>query len=193
MKVTVNIMIGHLIGRDRAQLLVIDIQSKLVPTIHEAARLIERSAFLIKTARHLGVPITVTEQYPKGLGPTDQTLLQLCGNATPVFAKTAFSAFKDDAINTHISRDKGRTDLVMIGMEAHVCVMQSAMDAMDAGFNVFVVADAIGSRSANDPPLAAARMREAGAKIVSAEMMFFEWLERSGTEEFKALSPMLRQ
>ena len=185
-------MNSNLVSRQSAHLLVIDIQSKLVPTINEAARLIERSAFLIKTAKHLGVPITVTEQYPKGLGPTDSDLMQLCGNDTPVFAKTAFSAFKDDAIRAHVTRDTSRKDLVIIGMEAHVCVMQSAMDAIDAGFNVFVVADAIGSRSANDPPLATARLREAGAKIVSAEMMFFEWLERSGTEDFKVLSPMLR-
>lgn len=185
-------MKAHLVSRENAHLLVIDIQSKLVPTIHDAARLIERSTFLIKTAKHLGVPITVTEQYPKGLGPTDQGLMQLCGNDTPVFAKTAFSALKDDAIRAHVMRDSARKDLVIIGMEAHVCVLQTAMDAVDAGFNVFVVSDAIGSRSANDPRLATTRLREAGANIVSAEMMFFEMLERSGTDEFKALSPMLR-
>lgn len=189
---TSDAMTGHLVRRDNAHLLVIDIQSKLVPTIHDAARLIERSAFLIKAAKHLNVPITITEQYPKGLGPTDRALMQLCGNDAPVFAKTAFSGLKDDAIRAHLMRDDRRKDLIIIGMEAHVCVMQSAMDAIDAGFNVFVVSDAIGSRSANDPPLATARMRDAGAHSVSAEMMFFELLERSGTEEFKALSPMLR-
>ena len=185
-------MTNHLVSRENAHLLVIDIQSKLVPTIHDAARLIERSAFLIKTAKHLGVPITVTEQYPKGLGPTDQSLITLCGNNTPVFAKTVFSALKDDAIRSHVTRDAARKDLIIVGMEAHVCVLQTAMDALSAGLNVFVVADAIGSRSPNDPPLATERLRGAGAKIVSAEMMFFEMLERSGTEEFKALSPMLR-
>ncbi len=185
-------MTDSLTSRGRAHLLVVDIQAKLVPTIHEAGRLMARAAFLIKTATHLGVPITVTEQYPKGLGPTESDLMLLCGNHTPVFAKTAFSALKDEAIRAHVTRDPARKDLVIIGMEAHVCVMQTAMDAIQAGFNVFVVADAISSRSADDPPLATARMREAGAKIVSAEMMFFEWLERSGTEEFKALSPMLR-
>lgn len=185
-------MAGLLVGRDSAQLLVVDIQSKLVPTIHEASRLIERSAFLIKTAKYLHVPIAVTEQYPKGLGPTDQALMQLCGNDTAVFAKTAFSALKDDAIRAHIMRDAARKDLILIGMEAHVCVLQTAMDALSADFNVFVVSDAIGSRSANDPALAIARLREAGARIVSAEMIFFELLERSGTEEFKALSPLLR-
>ena len=185
-------MTSELVTRDSAHLLVVDIQAKLVPTIHEAGRLIERSAFLIKTAKHLGVPITVTEQYPKGLGPTDHNLMQLCGNDTPVFAKTAFSGLKDDAIRAHVMRDAARSDLIVIGMEAHVCVLQTAMDALKAGLSVFVVADAIGSRSANDPPLATARLRDAGAKIVSAEMMFFEMLERSGTEDFKALSPMLR-
>lgn len=186
-------MTSNLVSRQSAHLLVIDIQSKLVPTIHDASRLIERSSFLIKTAKHLGVPITVTEQYPKGLGPTDSDLMQLCGNDTPVFAKTAFSALKDDAISAHVKRDAARTDLIFVGMEAHVCVLQSAMDALAAGFHVFVVSDAIGSRSATDPPLATQRLREAGAQIVSAEMMFFELLERSGTDEFKALAPMLRQ
>ena len=181
-----------LLTRNSAHLLVIDIQSKLIPTIHDAARLIERSAFLIKTAKHLHVPITVTEQYPKGLGPTDQNLMTLCGNDTPVFAKTNFSGLRDDAIRAHVTRDAVRKDLVIIGMEAHVCVLQTAMDALYAGFNVFVVSDAVSSRGSNDPPLATARLREAGASIVSAEMVFFEMLERSGTEDFKALAPMLR-
>jgi isochorismate hydrolase len=179
-------------SRDRAHLLVVDIQAKLVPTIHEATRLIERSKFLIKTAKHLHVPVTVTEQYPKGLGPTEGDLLALCGHDTPVFAKTAFSAMKDDAIRDDVMRDASRTDLVIIGMEAHVCVLQTAMDALAHGLNVFVVTDAVGSRNANDPPLAFARLRHAGASLVSAEMIFFEWLERSGTDEFKALSPMLK-
>lgn len=181
-----------LVTRASAHLLVIDIQSKLVPTIHAAERLIARSAFLIKAARYMQVPITVTEQYPKGLGPTDTALMALCGTETPVFAKTAFSALKDDAIRAHVTRDPARKDLVLIGMEAHVCVLQTAMDGLAAGFNLFVVEDAIGSRSPHDPPLATARLRQAGAQIVSAEMVFFELLERSGTDAFKALSPMLK-
>ncbi len=181
-----------LLERTASQLLIVDIQEKLIPTIHAVQSMIARTRFLIEAARTLEVPITLTEQYPKGLGPTDAALRDACGNRSPVFAKTAFSCIRDEAISAHLGADKARRQLVIVGMEAHVCVLQTALDAAANGFSVFVVGDAVSSRSASDVEAARRRLKAAGVAVISAEMAFFEWLDRSGTPEFKHLSGLLR-
>jgi len=183
---------GGLLERAASRLLVVDIQVKLIPTIHAVEAMVARARFVIDAARALGVPITLTEQYPKGLGPTDPELRLACGEEAAVFAKTAFSCLKDEAISTHLAADASRKQLVVVGMEAHVCVLQTALDAVSAGYQVFVVGDAISSRAVTDVEAAKLRMAASGVTVVSSEMVFFEWLERSGTPEFKQLSPMLR-
>jgi nicotinamidase-related amidase len=183
---------GALLERGSSQLLIVDIQEKLIPTIHGAERMIARTLFLIEAARTLGLPITLTEQYPKGLGPTEPSLRAACDNAVQAFAKTAFSCLKDDAIRMHLTSHDARKQLVIMGMEAHVCVLQTALDAVSAGYSVFVVGDAISSRSASDVEVAQRRLTASGVTMISAEMAFFEWLERSGTPEFKQLAPLLR-
>ena len=183
---------SHLLDRARAQLLVIDIQEKLIGTIHKVEAMIDRTRLVIAAARTLDIPITISEQYPKGLGSTDAALREACGNAAPVFAKTAFSCLREEAIQHHLAADKTRQQLVIVGMEAHVCVLQTALGAVAQGYSVFVAGDAISSRSASDVEAAKQRMAQSGVKMISAEMAFFEWLERSGTPEFKTLSPLLR-
>ena len=181
-----------LMNRNISQLLIIDIQEKLLPTIHAVNGMIERTRFLIEAARVLQVPITLTEQYPKGLGPTESELRAHCGNASPVFAKTSFSCLRDEAIAAHLASFTDRRQLVVVGMEAHVCVLQTALDAHGHGYDVFVVGDAVSSRALSDSEAARRRLKAAGVTMVSAEMVFFEWLERSGTPEFKQLAPLLR-
>lgn len=185
-------MADQLINRQLSHLLMIDIQDKLVPTIHAAEAMNERVKFVLAAARPLGIPITVSEQYPKGLGPTFAPLREAVGPEAPVFSKTAFSCFRDDTLRDYLTRDRSRHQLVIMGIEAHVCVLQTAFDALSFGFDVFIVEDAVSSRSAADRDTALCRMSRAGIQIVSAEMVFFEWLERAGTPEFKALSPMLK-
>jgi nicotinamidase-related amidase len=182
----------EVLDRAASQLLVVDIQAKLIPTIHAVEAMVARARFVIDTARALGVPITLTEQYPKGLGPTDAELRAACGEESRVFAKTAFSCLKDEGIAAHLAAHEARKQLVVVGMEAHVCVLQTALDAASAGYQVFVVGDAISSRAAADVEAAKQRMAAAWVTVVTAEMVFFEWLERSGTPEFKQLSPILR-
>jgi nicotinamidase-related amidase len=182
----------QLINRNASQLLIIDIQEKLLPTIHAVDGMIERTQFLIEAARVLQVPITLTEQYPKGLGPTEPELRAHCGDASPVFAKTSFSCLRDEAIASHLASFTDRRQLVVVGMEAHVCVLQTALDAHGHGYDVFVVGDAVSSRALSDSEAARRRLKAAGVTMVSAEMVFFEWLERSGTPEFKQLAPLLR-
>jgi nicotinamidase-related amidase len=181
-----------LMKRERAQLVIIDIQEKLLPTIHAVNAMMERTRFLIEAAKGLGVPITLTEQYPKGLGPTEATLRSACGPDAPVFAKTSFSCLGDEAIAAHLHARPDRRQLVLVGIEAHVCVLQTAVQAHAEGYEVFVVGDAVSSRAASDCEAARRRLKALGVTMVSAEMVFFEWLERSGTPEFKALAPLLR-
>jgi nicotinamidase-related amidase len=185
-------MSSHLMQRAQSQLLVVDIQEKLLGTIHAVDHLIARTHFLVTTARHLDVPITISEQYPKGLGATEASLKEAAGNASPIFAKTAFSCLKDDALRDHLATHDNRKQLVIVGMEAHVCVLQTALDAREAGYQVFVASDAISSRAESDVSAARHRLADAGVTLITTEMAFFEWLERSGTPEFKALSPMLK-
>lgn len=183
---------SHVMQRTSSQLLVVDIQGKLLGTIHAVDHLIARTQFLVKTARGLNVPITISEQYPKGLGATEASLKELAGNETPIFAKTAFSCLQDETLRAHLASHESRKQLVIVGMEAHVCVLQTALDAVASGYHVFVASDAISSRAESDVEAARRRMARAGVTLISTEMAFFEWLERAGTPEFKALSPMLR-
>ena len=181
-----------LLDHTRSHLLVIDVQDKLLTTIHAVDAMIARARLVVAAARELHVPITLSEQYPKGLGSTQEALRQACGETAPVFAKTAFSCFRDEALRAHFESQHARKQLVIVGMEAHVCVLQTALDACDAGYDVFVARDAVSSRTAADAEAALHRMAHAGVTIISAEMAFFEWLERAGTPAFKALSPLLK-
>ena len=187
-------MVNHslLLRRDHSQLLVIDVQDKLINTIHKVETMMDRARLVIAAARQFELPITISEQYPKGLGATDAKLREACGNVTPVFAKTAFSCLRDETISAHLATHQQRKHLVIVGMEAHVCVLQTALDAVAEGYSVVVVGDAVSSRSASDVEAAKHRMEKAGVTVISAEMAFFEWLERAGTPDFKALAPLLR-
>ncbi len=182
----------HLLDHTQSQLLVIDVQEKLLPTIHAVDAMIARANLVVAAARELQVPITLSEQYPKGLGPTQEALRVACGNTAPVFAKTAFSCLRDEALHAYLASHATRKQLVIVGMEAHVCVLQTALDARAAGYDVFVAGDAVSSRSAADAEAARHRMAHAGVTMISAEMAFFEWLERAGTPAFKALAPLLK-
>ncbi|MEQ8652443.1 MAG: isochorismatase family protein [Kiloniellales bacterium] len=171
-------------------LLAIDFQSKLAPAIHEGEAAIAAAARLIQIARLLEVPCLATEQYPQGLGHTHADLLPLF-QAEEVMAKLAFSAGREKAFCDAVA-STGRNQLVVMGMEAHVCVLQTALIMAEKGYSVFVVADAVGSRDPKNRTLGLERMRAAGLTIVSSEMVAFEWLARAGTEDFKAALPFIK-
>ena len=180
--------------RERSQLLLIDFQERLVPAIDGHAGIVETSERLIRYARRLGVPITISEQYPKGLGPTVASLKAAAGNAATTLDKVEFSCMANAGLAACLAanRHAGRTQIVVAGVEAHVCVLQSALDFVSAGYEVFLAADAVGSRAATSRSLALDRLRSAGASIVDNEMIAFEWLERAGTPEFKELQALLK-
>jgi nicotinamidase-related amidase len=182
------------IHRKMSQLILIDIQDKVIAPIGETSRLIQNLVRLVKGAQRLGVPLTVTEHYPQGLGHTVEILKHELEAGAPILEKRLFSAIEDDQLRRHLEdiRDQGRGQIIVAGLEAHVCVAQTALDLILDGYQVFVVADAVASRTAESRTLALERLRQAGAAIVNAEMVLFEWLEIAGTPEFRDLLPLLK-
>ncbi|HYJ58909.1 MAG TPA: hydrolase [Methyloceanibacter sp.] len=183
-----------LITRDKSQLLLIDVQDRLLGAISGKDRVVERCVRLVRAARLLGIPITLSEQYPQGLGPTVDPIREAVANAGFVVDKVEFSCMRSEPLRDrlHELRRQGRPQIVIGGIEAHVCVLQTAIDLEAQGFEAFVVADAIGSRSKVNRKLAINRLAKAGADVVDSEMVLFEWLERAGTPEFKELQTLIK-
>ena len=174
-----------LIERARSSLLVIDIQERLLPHIHEGQAVLDHAVWLVKVAQRLGVPVMVSEQYPKGIGPS---VAVLRGQTFPenIAEKLHFSCVAAKCLERLPGAE--RPQVVVAGTESHVCVLQTVLDLRAQGKEVFVVADAVGSRKPSDKELALARMRANGIEVVSREMVAFEWLRQAGTEEFRAIS-----
>lgn len=167
-------------------LLVIDVQEKLIPAIHDGDSVMDSVAWLIKLSREMDVPVRVTEQYPRGLGTTVPQIRSLVLD-DELLEKVHFSCMETDTIRRQLAA-MGRRQVIMAGTEAHVCVLQSVFQLLEEGYQVFVVDDAVSSRRPRDVELALARMQGAGAQIVSREMIAFEWLKCAGTELFKRIS-----
>ena len=183
-----------LLNRDKSQLLIIDVQEKLLEAISGKDRVIDCCVRLVRGARMLQVPITVSEQYPQGLGPTADLIRDALANSGFVVDKVEFSCLKNEALRErlHELRRQGRPQVVIGGIETHVCVLQTAIDLEEQGFEAFVVADAVGSRSKVSRKLALTRLLKGGADVVDSEMVLFEWLERAGTREFKELQALIK-
>lgn len=183
-----------LLSSSRSHLVVIDLQARLMPAILTGDTIVEGARILLKAAEHLGVPVTVTEQYPKGLGPTVESVIAALPMDALVLPKTSFSAAGDQAIMERVAalRAERRDQVVICGAEAHVCVLQSALGFKSAGLEVFVVGDAVSSRSAHSISAASTRLLHAGCHWVTTEMVVFEWLERAATDDFRTLIPLIK-
>jgi nicotinamidase-related amidase len=178
------------IVRLKAGLLVVDVQERLLPAMFEKERVLQNVLRLVHGAAALKVPAFVTEQYAKGLGPTVPELSAALPG-TPTVEKLSFSAWGTADLPEAL-RDRAVSDVVLCGLEAHVCVAQTCLDLLDAGLRPFVVADAVSSRTAENWRTGVERMRDAGAVIVSTEMILFELLGRAGTEEFKQVQRLIK-
>ena len=173
-------------------LIIIDVQERLVPVLGNGTIMADRCTVLLKAASLLAVPAMITEQYPEGLGSTLASLSDVAENI-PVFTKNAFSALAEAPILDHIKKQPpGLSALVIAGCEAHVCVQQTAMDAIDSRYSVCVVWDATASRFESDRELARGRLQRHGADIVSVEMVLFEWLRTSKHPDFRSVSSLIR-
>ena len=174
-----------LMDRSKASLLIVDVQERLLPAIEGGDRVLDNCIWLTRVANRLEVPVVVSEQYPAGLGRTAARLLLELDKAR-IVEKTHFSCVAEGHLaDTAVD---ARRQVVVVGTEAHVCVLQTALDLRWQGKEVFVVADAVGSRKAADRDMALGRMRGHGIEIVSREMVAFEWLARSATEEFREIN-----
>jgi nicotinamidase-related amidase len=182
-----------LLEAGRSQLLIVDVQERLLPAMHEGEALLDQCALLLQTAAEMGVPALVSEQYPKGLGHTVPRIVEAAG-ASPVMEKMHFSCASDPAMAAHVEKlaKGGRNQVIVAGIEAHVCVMQSAIEFQQKGLDVYVVADAVTARKPESKALALARMEAAGVTPVTTEMMAFEWLHIAGTPAFKVVSKLMR-
>ena len=176
--------------RAKAGLVVVDVQARLVPAIFEKERVVRNTVRLIQGAGVLRVPVFATEQYRKGLGPTVPEVAAAMPGFAPM-EKTAFSACGAAGFIPAL-RAKKVSEAILCGIEAHVCVSQTCLDLLDGGFRVFVVADAVSSRTPENHRFGVDRMRAAGAVIVSAEMALFELLEEAGTAEFKQILGLVK-
>jgi nicotinamidase-related amidase len=178
------------IVRAQAGLLVVDMQERLLPAMHEREALVAQVCRLVRGTALMQVPTWVTEQYPKGLGSTLPELRELLGATRPL-EKLAFSALGAAGLLDAMTA-RGISDVVLCGIEAHVCVAQTGLDLLDAGKRVFVVEDATNSRSLANWKRGLDRMREAGASVVSTEMILFELIETAGAGEFKELQRLVK-
>lgn len=172
-------------------LLVVDLQERLVPAMAEPAAVVERSRILIEGAAALGVDVLVTEQYPKGLGSTVPAIAGVLPGTAATVEKTGFSAFAEPAFRTRLAATPKKT-LVVAGIEAHVCVLQTVYDALEEGFEVICAADAVSSRKAADRELALSAMRHAGAQVLPVESVLFLLLRDAKHAAFKTVSKLIR-
>lgn len=178
-----------LIQRDTSLLLLVDLQEKLAPAIFESERVIRNSVRLLKAAQQLGVPGFIAEHCTGSIGPTVPEIRN--ATVSPIFAKTHFSCTAEPGV-LDLLREAGRPQVIVAGIECHVCVLQTAFGLREAGFDVFLAADAASSRTPENHQAAVERMRAGGIHTATTEMVIFEWLHRAGTDDFRALLPLLR-
>ena len=171
---------------ERSALLMIDFQTRLMPAIEDGDLRIANAARLLRAAEVLGIPRHVTEQNPQGLGGTVDALKI---HADEAMTKMSFDSLRDPAISAALDGDAA---LVVCGCETHVCVLQTALGLLARGREVYVVADATGSRSAQNRMAGLERMQRHGAEIVTTEMVLFEWLGSATHPAFKSLLPLIR-
>lgn len=177
--------------KKKTALLVIDVQDKLFSQVERSCEVMLVIQKVIKGFQILNLPILVSEQYPKGLGSTIATLKAHLPDDQEYLPKTSFSCLKDDIIKKKIQNIKAE-QWVLVGLEAHVCVLQTAKDLLKLGKEVVVLNDAISSRSVYDFSTAIAELRDCGARISSAETILFELLGDSQADEFKEMSQIIK-
>ena len=178
-------------GIESSVLIVVDLQTKLTGVMENYPAVQERAQVMLKGAAALGLDVFATEQYPSGLGPTVPEIAELLPDGCAPIAKTGFSVFAEPAFRTAL-KAKSKKTLIFLGIETHVCLLQSVYDALNDGYEVIVCADAVTSRSAANRELALAAMRTAGAQVLPVESILFLLLRDAKHPAFKAVSRLIR-
>lgn len=176
---------------DHSQLVVIDTQTRLTQAMHNRDMLLRNCGILTTAAQTLNIPITVTEQYPKGLGDTELVLREIVTGTGNYIEKTCFSCFGSTEFANRVT-SQDRSQVILCGIEAHVCVLQTAMDLLAQNLQVFIAADAVDSRADYNKQNGLQRLTQAGAVVTVTESVLFEWLRDAKHEQFKALTALIR-
>jgi nicotinamidase-related amidase len=184
-------MSDRLLKVETSCLLVVDIQEKFVPIIHEYDRVVERARVMLEGAGLLGVPVIVSEQYPKGLGKTVPDLVEAFPEKAEVHDKTAFGCLGDGAIRERVE-SLGRKQVIVCGIETHICVNQTVHQLLEAGFEVHLIEDALGSRAPENREIGLAKMRASGAISSCAEMALFELMGGAKHPNFKEVQALIK-
>lgn len=181
-----------LLRADQSVLVLVDYQERLMPAIHDAAEVVRRARFLAEVATILDVPVIGTAQNPSRLGPNDPAIHDRCQSVVEKMTFGAGGSLDEVLVHLDASPDDLR-EIVIAGCETHVCLLQTALQLLESGRRVWVVADACGSRHPHDREAALSRLAAAGATVVTAEMVAFEWLETAENQSFKAVSALVKE
>lgn len=175
---------------NKALILVIDLQEKLVPAMNRSNDIIDNCIRFLSSAECLNVECVITEQYKKGLGATIKAISDILPEAK-IFDKMTFSAYSDNSVKEYID-ESGKDSIVICGVESHICVLQTAMELKENGYNVYIVEDCVDSRHKSDKKNAINRARIEGIKITSYEAILFELLKTAENEKFKDISRIIK-
>lgn len=183
----------NILSSENSLLIVVDLQSKLTSVMPqaEAELMIANTGSLIDAANNLNIPLLLTEQYPKGLGATEASVTEKLPKAAQVFEKTGFSCCAANGFNQAL-QISGRKQIILVGQEAHVCVLQTALELLFIGYQVYIAEDAVCARKPEHKFYALQRLQQQGATIINYESVLFEWLRDAAHPNFKSISGMLR-
>ncbi|SNR38716.1 isochorismatase family protein [Flavobacterium sp. ov086] len=170
------------ISASNSTLLVIDVQERLLPKIHENEAVMKDVIWAIDLAQIIGIPMLLTEHCPDKIGTTPSIIREKF-NDVDMITKTYFSAVREGNLLAHIQKE--RKQIIVTGTEAHICVQQTVLDLLELDYEVFILDSAVGTRNPNDKERALQRMQQNGAEIITRDMLAFEWLEKAETELFK--------
>ncbi len=171
--------------------LVVDFQERLMPVINKKEEVIETSVKLMKGLQILEVPVVVTQQYTKGLGMTVPAIQEVLDSPFIYQEKISFSCVGESNI-VDVMKEYNKSNVIVCGVEAHICVLQTVIDLIDLGYQVIVVEDCISSRKVNDKVVAIERMKKEGAIITTYESILFELTEKAGSEKFREISSLVK-
>ena len=182
------------LNKEKSHIIFVDMQDKLTPAIIDIEVVTKNCIKIAKLARLLSIGTTKTEQYPRGLESTVTQLNNELSHSVE-FDKTHFSCVADSKIYAHLValKERGITQIVLCGIEAHICILQTAIQLQELGFTVYVVSDSTGSRNPLNHEIAYQRMRQSGVSIVNTEMVIYEFLQKSGTKEFKEALKLVKE
>ena len=176
---------------DETMALIIDFQERLVPVIHNSEELIRSSSILVKGLKALEIPMVVSQQYTRGIGMTVPAIIEAAGEEFAYLDKVSFSCAEDEELLRKI-RETGKKNIILSGIEAHICVLQTAIDLIAKGYNVILVEDCIGSRRESDKEVAVRRAYAEGAIVTTYESILFELTRVAKTEVFKTISGLIK-